>query len=489
MPKVDLASPEPNGESTADGTTEDVTKKKCCDLYDGNLDATGSSWLAVGRGMMIMSNIFISQSLLWLASNAAGCVVDGELQSCTTKIYGFVPSSLITNIAVISGLLSAFLMPILGALIDFTPYRRLIGIVVAIVLTVIQGAQVYTVESTWFAMSILQSIAVVFYQLEIVVIYAYLPDIAREVGQAKMNRFSTNFTSVQFIAEIAFLLIIAVIRIVFETSTVLTGQISQGVNTLTTIFFFGIGWFMYMTPRPAARELPEGRSLITEGFRQNWNTAKSIQKHYKRGLRWYFLAVTFAEASASAITSVSVVYLTDTLKLNTTDTIIFFAVTLFGALPGSQVAWWVTSKTNPNTSYKLSMVSLFFILMVGALVLDLVSKYYSFIWGFFVGAGLGWFYPVENLFFSMCLPKGQEAELAGFFMYCTQIMGWMPPLVFTLLIENNVAQKYGVIAAAVFFLVATGLLMFTCSWEEIVEEAKSGSEAAVGINNHLSGAV
>jgi len=181
--------------------------------------------------------------------------------------------------------------------------------------------------------------------------------------------------------------------------------------------------------------------------------------------------------------------LTDTLKLNTTDTIIFFAVTLFGALPGSQVAWWVTSKTNPNTSYKLSMVSLFFILMVGALVLDLVSKYYSFIWGFFVGAGLGWFYPVENLFFSMCLPKGQEAELAGFFMYCTQIMGWMPPLVFTLLIENNVAQKYGVIAAAVFFLVATGLLMFTCSWEEIVEEAKSGSEAAVGINNHLSGAV
>ena len=124
------------------------------------------------------------------------------------------------------------------------------------------------------------------------------------------------------------------------------------------------------------------------------------------------------------------------------------------------------------------MIFLFIVLMIGALVLEVVPSYCSYIWGFFVGLGLGWFYPTENLFFSMCLPKGQEAELAGFFVYCSQILSWLPPLIFTLLVEVNVSQKYGVIVVSTFFLVAVGLLMCTCSWDEIVEETNSGAAAA-----------
>mmetsp|Transcript_9737 Transcript_9737/g.17775 ORF Transcript_9737/g.17775 Transcript_9737/m.17775 type:complete len:136 (+) Transcript_9737:754-1161(+) len=74
-------------------------------------------------------------------------------------------------------------------------------------------------------------------------------------------------------------------------------------------------------------------------------------------------------------------------------------------------------------------------------------------------------------FFSMCLPKGQEAELAGFFVYCTQILSWLPPLLFTILVENDISQKYGVIATSFGFLVGAVLLSCTGSWTEIVEEA------------------
>jgi len=182
----------------------------------------------------------------------------------------------------------------------------------------------------------------------------------------------------------------------------------------------------------------------------------------------------FVLAAAAAITSVSVVYLSDTLKLDSTGTAIFFLVTLIGTLPGCRLASFVTSKSNPNTSWKLSMLTLFVTMVIGALVLESVPSYCAYIWAFFVGIALGWFYPTENLFFSMCLPKGQEAELAGFFVVCSQILSMVPPAIFTVLIEAGVQQKYGVIATSSFFLVATGLLMLTCSWEEIVEEAKSG---------------
>jgi hypothetical protein len=73
-----------------------------------------------------MSNVFLSASLLFLASKEAGCLDDeGNVENdCDTRVYGMAPAALITNhVAVISGLLSAFFMPVIGAMLDFTPYR------------------------------------------------------------------------------------------------------------------------------------------------------------------------------------------------------------------------------------------------------------------------------------------------------------------------------------------------------------------------------
>jgi len=474
MINVDLAANADNDEKT--GVTE--SKTKCCNVYDGYPDASGYSWLGVGRGMMVMSNIFISSSFLFLASEAAGCgdVTDGKV--CTNKIYGFAPSSLITNIAVVAGLASAFFMPIGGALVDFTPYRRSFGIVTAIVLIAIQACQIFTNRSTWFTMAVLQSIAAFFYQLQVVAVFAYLPDISGQVGELKMNRFTSNFAAAQFGAQFSFLLVIAVIAFVAKTDAVVTGQISQALNTFTSILFFGIGWLKYMTPRPATRDLPEGQNLLTEGFREIWHTSKKIQRHFKKGLRWYYLALAFAEATAQAVTTAAIVYLNDTLKLDSLQISLFFLITLAGTLPGTQVGWLVTSKSNPNTSWKLCMVYLCVVLVIGALVLEDLPKYCSFIWGLCVGIGLGWFYPTENMFFSMCLPKGQEAELAGFYVYCSQILAWLPPLIFTLMLQYNIAQKYALIATSMFFLPAIGFLMCAASWDEIVEEATSGALSA-----------
>ena len=118
-----------------------------------------------------------------------------------------------------------------------------------------------------------------------------------------MNGFSSTFTSIQFSSQAGFLLIVTVISIAINSSPVVTAQISQGINTLCAILLFGFGWFKYMTPRPAARELPEGRSLLLAGFRQNLSTAKNVNRFFKKGLRWYFLALTFAEACTSQMQS------------------------------------------------------------------------------------------------------------------------------------------------------------------------------------------
>jgi hypothetical protein len=142
------------------------------------------------RGAIVMSNLVYSSSLLYLASEAAGCLGDDGkvVKNCDKHVYGFVPAALIANIAVVSGILSAFFMPICGAIVDYTSHRWTVGVFVTTLMIIVQILQIGTVAKTWFAMLILQALAGFFYQIEVMAISAYLPDMAREVGEKTMTK-------------------------------------------------------------------------------------------------------------------------------------------------------------------------------------------------------------------------------------------------------------------------------------------------------------
>jgi len=105
---------------------------------------------------------------------------------CTEKVYGFKPVSFITIIVVIAGVMSALLMPIIGAIIDYTPHRKTAGVFSAGIMIMIQAAQIGTVARTWFPMAILQVIAGFLYHMQTLSVFSYLPELASNVGQKTM---------------------------------------------------------------------------------------------------------------------------------------------------------------------------------------------------------------------------------------------------------------------------------------------------------------
>ena len=111
----------------------------------------------------------------------------------------------------------------------------------------------------------------------------------------------------------------------------------------------------------------------------------------KKGLLWFLIAEVFAQSSVGALTTLSVVYLSDVVGLNATDVSLFFLIVLVGTIPGAGVAPVVARRFNPNIAWQLSMLCLFITIVVGAFTLGNSSnKYLSLIWGFFVGFVLGW---------------------------------------------------------------------------------------------------
>ena len=106
----------------------------------------------VALNAAIMSNVFLASALIFLAKREIGCEED-EVEC--GKVYGMKPSSLITTIGTVSGILSAFFMPFIGAIIDYTSKRWECGAIATTLFILIQAIQIGTVQKTWFAMATL----------------------------------------------------------------------------------------------------------------------------------------------------------------------------------------------------------------------------------------------------------------------------------------------------------------------------------------------
>jgi MFS-type transporter involved in bile tolerance (Atg22 family) len=182
----------------------------------------------------------------------------------------------------------------------------------------------------------------------------------------------------------------------------------------------------------------------------------------------------------NAFTVVSVVYLDEHIGLSGTEIGIFFLVTLIASLPGTKLGACVTHRTNPSRSFRICMACLVVVTIAGAILVDYTVHAVAYLWAVCIGVFLGWFYPTQNLYFSMILPKGQEAEFSGFYVYCTQILGWAPPLLFSALVTADISQTFGVISVSFFLIIAIGIMSCAASWPEILEESRQAVDQEKG---------
>ncbi|CAB9513925.1 expressed unknown protein [Seminavis robusta] len=438
----------------------EADKKSCCQTcmrFEGRKIVQGFNILGIGRGPLLMSNVFLVTALTYLANEEAGCVQEVEsghmevIDNCNARAFGIIrPTSLMTNVALIAGLLSALLMPLLGAIIDYTPYRWQVGVFCAIALIAIQAVQIGTNSYTWLAMAVLQAFAWFLFNVEIITTYAYLPAIAGLVSEQTMNQYTSVFYSNLFSSQIAFMVLVVASSMALDLQDVETARISQGINTVILIPTFYFGW--RLMPKVSARhKLPI-----------NPRTGKS------RSL-WTCGSV------------VAVVFLTEEMGLSSTEIGVFFVVGMLATPFGTGLNYLVSNKTNPKISYMLVMVYSQASAIIGALTLTKENvKPGGYIWAIFVGLGTGWYNPAQILFFSMVTPRnGHETELAGLFSYCLVILLWLPHLIFSSLVEVGVPVQYGVIAISGFFTVSFLLLCMAAPWTDILEETEQASTDAI----------
>ena len=110
--------------------------------------------------------------------------------------------------------------------------------------------------------------------------------------------------------------------------------------------------------------------------------------------------------------------------------------------------------------------------------------------GFVWGLGNGWKYASERCIVCQVIPKEQDGEYMGIYLFAGQILLWMPSLIFTVLNENGVNMRIGIASVGVSFLVALLAFFLMGDYDEAVlaveepvdggdvEEADADAEAA-----------
>ena len=104
-----------------------------CPILYKNVEALG--WLLSTTGHSVYhidGGAFVLLSLVRPATEEAGCEtepmeVETKIPECRNEVYGMKPSSFVTTAASAIAIVVALLIPLVGAVIDYTSHRRLIG--------------------------------------------------------------------------------------------------------------------------------------------------------------------------------------------------------------------------------------------------------------------------------------------------------------------------------------------------------------------------
>eukprot|EP01083_Nonionella_stella_P129635 393337_1 len=334
-------------------------------------------------------------------------------------------------------------------------------------------------------MAILQAISGFLYQALTCCAYAYLPEINNAVGDAIMTIYSSRFYMFMFGCEALYLIFVTAFGIGVKADDVLTAQFAQAFDVLVSGFFYTLG-FYFLAKKEPRRELKG--SLIIVGFQQVFSTIKGVKKHYSKILGNFFIAVLFAEAAANSFTTVAVTFLSE-IGFTGTQAGLVFLVVLTSTIPGSLFATYLMNRLEcPVTSMKICLLVFVVVNFIAFLLLAVEGlEFLVWLWGSMWGFMLGWFYPTELNIYSKLMPKGQETELAGFFLYMTQILGWLPSIVFTIFNESpNIHISWGGVQLNIYFVIAIFFYQMMPSWTDCVRDTGGENKILKAENDNSS---
>jgi MFS transporter, UMF1 family len=388
---------------------------------------------------------------------ACGFVTDeDEGVKCTTdlQVLGLDVSagSLVFYIVTVSTILSAVILPIVGAVADRSRHKpRLLG-GFAWAGSAFAAAMVFVAGSNWQLGAVLLLLATLCLGASLVVYDALLVDVA---DPDERDRVSSRGWALGYLGGGLLLAANFGLLTVMSDDTELAVRIS--------LLSAGLWWAVFtiipvrgIRARPPVNAVAEPGGLVQASFGQLWHTLKDLRR-YPVTLT-FLVAYLFYNDGIQTVIYAASVYGEKQLGFEKSTVLLAFLVVQFVGIAGALLFGRVAQRRG---AYRVILTGLFVwlgVVVAGWLTPDENLALFLAL-AVAIGVVLGGTQALSRSFYSQLIPRGREAEYFSLYQACERGTSWIGTLVFGVVHQLTDSYRPALLALMVLFVIGIGFLL------------------------------
>ena len=391
-----------------------------------------------------------------VAKEAAGCSGSG---ACAERLHllgiPIAPGSLFFYTITFATLFSAFLLPVLGAIVDRRgDKRRMLGLF-AWTGAIAASLMVFVADGRWVLGAILLMIANLGLGGSLVVYDAILIDIARPDDRDRVSSRGWAFGY----AGGGLLLILNLVVVMMPGTFGIDTSLAVRLSLLSAGLWWG-AWtiipFRRIIDRPSHGLPPTADMAFVRGaFGQLFQTLRGLRRYPQTGL--FLAAYLFFNDGVQTVISSASVYGAEQLGMSQSILIGAIVLVQVVALGGALIFGRRAAKHGAIRTIRDSL--LVWIVAVAAgyfLPVGGIAPFFAIAAVF--GTVLGGIQALSRSLFSQLVPRGREAEYFSLYQACERGTSWLGTLIFGLVHQWTDSYRPAIVSLIVFFVIG-GLLL------------------------------
>ena len=425
-----------------------------------------------------IATVLYAPYLTSVAERAACGFVGDEDRKCTEhlSVLGLSVSagSLVFYVVTLATVISAFVLPIVGAVADRVQSKKTLMARLAWTGAAVAALMFFVTGTNWQLGAGLLVLANLFYAASIVVYDAILVEVAEPDERDRISSQGWAFGYLGGGLLLAVNLAIVTVK-PFGLSTEMAVRISLLSAAIWWAYFTFIPYrgIKDRAPRGVAPE--EGVTLMQRSFGQLYRTLKEL-KNYPQTLLFLVAYLFYNDGIQTVIYSASV-YGDKQLGFGTSILIATILIVQFVAFGGALIFGRVAARIGSHRTILGGLVVWVFVVCFGFF---LPEKQIAplLLLAVAIGLVLGGTQALSRSFFSNLIPRGREAEYFSLYQACERGTSWLGTLVFGVVHQLTDSYRPAILALIAFFVIG-GLLLWKLDPKKGIIEAGNQPPALV----------
>jgi MFS transporter, UMF1 family len=392
-----------------------------------------------------------------VAGKAAGCVDPDDTCSKTVNVLGLplAAGSLPSYLTSFATIASAFILPVVGAMVDRSPRKKVHMAVFAWIGSFFCALLFFMKGDGWQIGAVAIVISSILAGCSLVSYYALLVDISTE---DERDHVSSHGWAWGYLGG-GVLLAINLVVYLFHDSF----GLSEGMSVRLSMLSAAVWWagftlipFFGIRNRPPQNLVDAHGGLWSRSFGQLWSTLKGLPA-YPMTLT-FLVAYLFYNDGIQTVINSAAVYGSEQLGFGQSVLIATILLIQFVAFGGA-LFFGRLARTYGAYRCLLYGTCAWMVIVVAAMFLPRHNVALFILIGVAIGIVMGGTQALSRSFFSLLIPRGREGEYFALYNACERGTSWFGTLLFGIVFQITGSYRPAIVSLIIFFVLGAIFLI------------------------------